>query len=81
VSKGWEGGSTWAWRKVRKAVLERDGYQCQVRTPGICVHHVRGKQHGDDPAYLLASCQACNLKVGDPNSGTSDPAPRPSTLL
>jgi hypothetical protein len=86
-SRHWAGGSTRAWRKVRKAVLDRDQWRCQLQIDGICktradcVHHVRGKQHGDDPAYLLSSCQACNLHIGDPERMEADPDPRPSTLL
>jgi hypothetical protein len=86
-SQWWKGGSTRAWRKVRLAVLNRDQWRCQLQIPGICttrathVHHVRGKQHGDDPAYLLSSCQACNLHIGDPERMEADPDPRPSTLL
>ena len=86
MSRGWEGGSTRAWRKTRQAVLDRDQHRCQLQLDGCttratCVHHLRGKVMGDDPAWLVASCQACNLRIGDPNSGTTDPRPRPSTLL
>jgi 5-methylcytosine-specific restriction endonuclease McrA len=87
MSKGWEGGSTRAWRKVRAAILERDQHRCQLQVEGICktladcVHHLKGKQFGDDPAYLVAACTPCNLHVGDPNQGTSDPDPRPPAWL
>jgi 5-methylcytosine-specific restriction endonuclease McrA len=77
MSKGWEGGSTRRWRKTRALVLVRDGYRCQLRLPGCTthathVHHVAGKQFGDDPALLVASCQHCNLVTGDPTK-LSDP--------
>lgn len=30
MSQAWAGGSTRAWRRLRAAVLERDGARCQV---------------------------------------------------
>lgn len=75
MSKAWAGGSSTAWRKTRALVLARDGYRCQVKLPGVCtshathVHHTRGKWMGDDPAYLVASCADCNLKLGDVTRG------------
>lgn len=56
----------------------RHGRPC----PGVCtgtadtVHHARGKQHGDDPRYLVACCAACNLHVGQPGAVSPDPQPR-----
>lgn len=41
------------------------------------MHHTKGKAHGDDPAHLIAACEHCNLKIGDP--AKHDPAPRPLT--
>ena len=80
MSKGWEGGSTRAWRRTRLAVLKRDRYRCQLKLQGCTtmahhVHHTKGKAMGDDPAHLVAACAACNLKVGDPTK--TDPAPIP----
>jgi 5-methylcytosine-specific restriction endonuclease McrA len=73
MSKGWAGGSTWAYRKVRDYVLARDRYACQIQIPGICVaradcvHHTKGRAAtGDDPAYMVAACTPCNLKIGNP---------------
>lgn len=82
MSKGWSGGSTRRWRKTRAAVLARDGYVCQVRLEGCTgkathAHHTRGKQLGDDPAQLVASCASCNLKTGDPTR--YDPSPKTVT--
>lgn len=42
-----------------------------------CVHHTRGRAvTGDDPAFMVAACTPCNLKIGQP---AVDPAPRPLT--
>ncbi|SDU42404.1 hypothetical protein SAMN04488563_1646 [Jiangella alkaliphila] len=89
----WGSGGTWAWRKIRAKVLERDGWVCQLcgglidRTlpwdplrpdPGYgSVHHTRGKEFGDDPAQLVAAHLGCNKDVGKPNDGGGDPDPRP----
>jgi hypothetical protein len=65
-------------------VLERDAYRCQVKLDGCThkattVHHTAGKAAtGDDPRYLVAACEPCNLTVGDPSR--HDPEPRPWTL-
>lgn len=72
MSGAWGKGSTWAWRKLRKQILERDQYRCQLRIEGICktradcVHHLDGKAMGDDPDRLVASCTPCNLRLGNP---------------
>ena len=68
--------------------------RCQLAIPGTwttrlgevrrclgqadCVHHPYGKRYGDDPAYLMAACTPCNLKVGDPTKA-ADPKPEPRT--
>jgi 5-methylcytosine-specific restriction endonuclease McrA len=80
VSAGWSGGSTRRWRKTRDAVLQRDGYSCRLRLSGCTgtathVHHTRGKAAGDEPAFLIAACEHCNLLTGDPTQ--HDPQPRP----
>lgn len=36
-------------------------------------HHVRGREVGDDPRYLLTSCRACNLATGDPRRADARP--------
>lgn len=64
-------------------VLARDGQRCQLKLEGCttkatCVHHTAGKAvTGDDPAHLVAACQNCNLKIGDP--ARYDPPARPRT--
>ena len=81
---GWEGGSTWRWRKIRRQVLDRDRWLCQVKIEGTCkhkadcVHHLLGKAQGDNPADLVASCTPCNLHIGNP--ARNDPAPRSRTV-
>jgi 5-methylcytosine-specific restriction endonuclease McrA len=84
MSKSWAGGSTRRWRKIRRGVLIRDNYQCQIQLTGICtgratcVHHTLGKAvTGDDPTYLVAACTECNLKIGDPQK--YNPQPKPMT--
>jgi hypothetical protein len=57
---------------------------CRLAVPGVCthkatcVHHTLGRaETGDDPRYLLASCQPCNLHVGNPQ--VRKPQPRKVT--
>lgn len=60
-------------------VLVRDEYQCQLEldvctSVATCVHHTAGRSvTGDDPAYLVASCEPCNLKLGDPTKLADPP--------
>lgn len=46
---------------------------------GNQAHHTRGKRHGDDPNFMVASCAACNLYIGDPEQSV-DPQPKPVTI-
>jgi 5-methylcytosine-specific restriction endonuclease McrA len=73
MSTSWAKGSTTAWRKIRAAVLLRDRHRCRLTIEGVCtgvatcVHHVAGRDvTGDNPTYLVAACEPCNLKTGDP---------------
>lgn len=36
MSKGWQHGSTRAWRRLRAAVLARDKARCRAHTDGWC---------------------------------------------
>lgn len=80
MSRSWARGSTRAWRRTRARVLARDGYQCQLKLDGCTskathVHHTVGREvSGDNIAHLVAACEHCNLKIGDPRR--HDPAPR-----
>ena len=57
-----------SWPRVRKAILERDGHQCQIRTnkcTGLATHvdHIIPINQGGqwwEPTNLRASCQTCN---------------------
>lgn len=91
MSSSWENGSTREWRKIRGRVLKRDSNLCQLRIAEVCrgradcVHHTHGRAvTGDNPAYLVAACTPCNLRVGDPakskqRKSPADPAPAPRT--
>jgi 5-methylcytosine-specific restriction endonuclease McrA len=69
MSEGWKGGSTTRWRKLRAAVLDRDGHLCQIRAAGCLdvateVDHIQSLAFGGekyDPGNLRAACQPCNL--------------------
>lgn len=88
MSKSWKGGSTRAWRRVRAAVLARDGNRCRAHDDGLCAqaqahvctgrfeeaHHTKGRAAtGDDPRYVVASCTACNKAIGDPTEQADRP--------
>lgn len=83
MSKAWGKGSTRAWRRIRAAVLQRDGYRCQVKLRGCTTrattaHHTLGRAvTGDNPVYIVAACAWCNGSTGDPSK--NDPQPRPRT--
>lgn len=52
------------WRKVRRIVLERDGYRCRVcrRKKAVDVHHVIFRSLGgkDEAKNLIAVCKVCH---------------------
>lgn len=67
--------TTRAWRQLRVWVLARDGGQCQVQLPGVCIgapathvdHIVPLSVDPDramDPTNLRAACSPCNLHLG-----------------
>jgi 5-methylcytosine-specific restriction endonuclease McrA len=81
-------GSTRRWRKLRRFVLERDGYSCKVPLAAglLCgayadhVDHIISRHVGgnDHPANLRAACQRCNLSRGAGEAPTPPPR-RPTT--
>lgn len=57
------------WRRFRLMILERDGWRCQIRTPGVCkgkattVDHIRRLKDGGrrlDPNNARGACSPCN---------------------
>jgi len=60
--------ATAQWRRVRRRVLDRDAWTCQIRGPGCTlaattVDHVRALSDGGapyDPGNLRAACRHCN---------------------
>ena len=49
-----------------------------TNTPDVA-HHTLGRAvTGDDPRYIVAACQPCNLAIGDPTK-TGDPQGRSAT--
>jgi 5-methylcytosine-specific restriction endonuclease McrA len=62
-------GSTRQWRNLRKLILNRDNYRCQIEGPGCTrwathVDHI-DPQGGDLPANLRAACEHCNTSRGN----------------
>jgi 5-methylcytosine-specific restriction endonuclease McrA len=57
-----------AWKLVRKSVLARDGFRCQIRLPGClgratAADHVVELEDGGSPyslSNLQAACRPCN---------------------
>lgn len=58
----------WGCRAHEDGWCERAGtkpHTCSGR--GEVGHHTLGRSvTGDDPAYVVAACSACNLAIGDP---------------
>jgi 5-methylcytosine-specific restriction endonuclease McrA len=75
VSTFWKGPARndMRYKRVRKAVLERDGWRCQIQRKGCLgqatqAHHVDGVSAGNlhDSTRMVAACQPCNASVGRP---------------
>jgi 5-methylcytosine-specific restriction endonuclease McrA len=75
MSRSWASGSTRAWRRLRRFVLERDAYRCQFVDPGasaVCGAFATHADHivprsigGPDVAEnLRAACARHNLSRG-----------------
>lgn len=60
--------STAHWRRLRLAILERDGYLCKINGPHCqtkadCVDHIIARVEGGavyDPLNCRAACTPCN---------------------
>ena len=60
-------GSTYRWRKLRAAILNRDRGICHYcGAPANTVDHVIPRSAGgtDHPQNLVAACQPCNRSKG-----------------
>lgn len=63
---------TWPWPVIRLQVLERDGYECQIRDEGCTgrateADHIQSWREGGAPfdlANLRAACKPCNSARG-----------------
>jgi 5-methylcytosine-specific restriction endonuclease McrA len=58
-------GSTRKWRRIRAAILIRDGYVCNYcHRRADSVDHIKPRSNGgtDHPSNLVACCMACNLQ-------------------
>ncbi len=84
--------STTKWRRARRAALERAGYRCEARTPGICtgrateVDHLTSVDADPDHQHLQALCGPCHRAKTTAASNKArararavDPDPRPWT--
>jgi len=62
-----DNGSTARWRKIRKRILQRDGYTCQhCGGEANSVDHIvpRSLNGGDDDWNLQSLCTPCNSSKG-----------------
>ena len=69
MSKAWSNGSTKGWREIRKRILIRDSYTCQLcgQTEGqLHIDHIVPKRlNGSDmDMNLRVLCKSCNLRRG-----------------
>ncbi|WP_268591565.1 HNH endonuclease [Peribacillus frigoritolerans] len=75
-------GTTTRFRKLRKHILHRDGYQCQrciikfkifdhTTMENLEVHHIKSwrdfKALAYEPSNLITICRYCNLDLGNSN--------------
>lgn len=86
MSAPWAGGSTYAWRRLRIVVLNRDSWRCQIPkadgslclAPATHVDHIVPRSKGGahlDMANLRAACAPCNLSRGPGRPPRTEPAP------
>lgn len=58
------------WKVLARKILQRDGYQCQIKTEGVCIGHAtevdkvvpaaRDVKLAYVPSNLRAACRPCN---------------------
>lgn len=74
------------WRRLRAAILDRDGHQCRLGYD-CCTGHATDVDHvvpacqggGDEPSNLVAACRACHRsKTGREARGARAPVSRPA---
>jgi 5-methylcytosine-specific restriction protein A len=68
------------WPSLRRAVLERDGFACQIRDPG-CTGQATECDHINDrdlhtEANLRAACHRCHLRRSSSQGGRAAQAKR-----
>lgn len=71
------------WATLRLSVLERDGYQCQIRGPRCAltaneVDHV-GDRHDHRPEALRSACHPCHAQHTAEQAQAARPS-RPSRI-
>ncbi len=59
------------WKKVRRSILERDGYSCSVcrSERWLCIHHRDQNPANDDPENLITLCDVCHARIHTLRSG------------
>lgn len=93
---GWSGHNpaydTPAWKRARKACLDRAQWRCEIQLDGCTTiasqaDHVYGLANDPTHRHLRAACLPCHRQVttrqghaGRAGSGGCDPDPRPATL-
>lgn len=78
---GWEGSTRRAtlgkeYFRNRAHVMKRDGRQCQIRTPGLCIGAATDCDHIGDrldhsPENMRASCNPCHLQRSGQQGGAA----------
>lgn len=81
MASGYQGSTRRAtlpkeWHRIRGHVLKRDGRQCQLRIPGLCigtatdVDHINGRDR-HVPENLRAACRPCHLRRSGEQGGAA----------
>lgn len=65
---GYQKGFNYGWASRREAILNRDGYTCQIcgkKHTGLEVHHIifRGQGGTDDENNLITLCEDCHTGI------------------